>query len=200
MGLLNDLTSPPKERYAVSNDNVTKLIQPGTFTDQLTEILRNGAHALLAQAVEAEVASFLDQHAGLKTSEGHQRVVRHGHLPERNVITGIGAVTVRQPRVRDREATADNPDRVRFAPSILPPYARRSKSIETLLPILYLKGISTGDFGEALSALLGPDAPGLSASTIARLKQGWNDEHTRWLKCGRKPESSAVGCTRRRTS
>jgi putative transposase len=181
MGLLNDLTSPPKERYAVSNDNVTKLFQPGTFTDQLTEVLRNGAHALLAQAVEAEVASFLDQHAGLKTSEGHQRVVRHGHLPERNVITGIGAVTVRQPRVRDREATADNPDRVRFVPSILPPYARRSKSIETLLPILYLKGISTGDFGEALSALLGPDAPGLSASTIARLKQGWNDEHTRWL-------------------
>ena len=165
----------------MSNDNVTKLIQPGTFTDQLTEVLRDGAHALLAQAVEAEVASFLDQHADLKTSEGHQRVVRHGHLPERNVITGIGAVTVRQPRVRDREATADNPDRVRFAPSILPPYARRSKSIETLLPILYLKGISTGDFGEALSALLGPDAPGLSASTIARLKQGWNDEHTRWL-------------------
>ena len=164
----------------MSNDNVTKLIQPGTFNDQLTEILRNGAHALLAHAVEAEVAAFLDSHADLKTSEGHQRVVRHGHLPEREVMTGIGAVTVRQPRVRDREAAADSPDRLRFTPSILPPYARRSKSIETLLPILYLKGISTGDFGEALAALLGPDAPGLSATTVARLKQDWSDEHTRW--------------------
>ena len=164
----------------MSNDNVTKLIQPGTFNDQLTEILRNGAHALLAHAVEAEVAAFLDSHADLKTSEGHQRVVRHGHLPEREVMTGIGAVTVRQPRVRDREAAADSPDRLRFTPSILPPYARRSKSIETLLPILYLKGISTGDFSEALAALLGPNAPGLSATTIARLKQVWSDEHTRW--------------------
>ena len=166
----------------MSNDNVTKLIQPGTFHDQLTELLRNGAHALLAQAVEAEVAAFLDQHADLKTSEGRQRVVRHGHLPERNVMTGIGAVAVRQPRVRDRAAAADDPGRVRFTPSILPPYARRSKSIETLLPVLYLKGISSGDFGEALSALLGADAPGLSASTIARLKQGWSDEHARWQK------------------
>lgn len=164
----------------MSNDNVTKLIQPGTFTDQLTEILRNGAHALLAQAIEAEVAAFLDQHADLKTDEGHRRIVRHGHLPEREVMTGIGAVTVRQPRVRDRQADRHDPGRVRFTPSILPPYARRSKSIETLLPILYLKGISTGDFGEALAALLGPDAPGLSASTIARLKQGWSDEHARW--------------------
>jgi transposase-like protein len=164
----------------VSNDNVTKLIQPGTFNDQLTEILRNGAHALLAQAIEAEVAAFLDQHADLKTNEGHRRVVRHGHLPEREVMTGIGAVTVRQPRVRDQQADRHDPGRVRFTPSILPPYARRSKSIETLLPILYLKGISTGDFGEALAALLGPDAPGLSASTIARLKQGWSDEHARW--------------------
>ena len=109
----------------MSNDNVTKLIQPGTFNDQLTEILRNGAHALLAHAVEAEVAAFLDSHADLNTSEGHQRIVRHGHLPEREVMTGIGAVTVRQPRVRDREAAADSPDRLRFTPSILPPYARR---------------------------------------------------------------------------
>ena len=170
----------PHKRYAVSNDNVTQLVQPGTFNDQLTEILRNGAHALLAHAVEAEVAAFLDSHADLKTNKGHQRVVRHGYLPEREVMTGIGAVTVRQPRARDREAAADNPDRVRFTPSILPPYARRSKSIETLLPILYLKGISTGDFSEALAALLGPNAPGLSATTIARLKQVWSDEHTRW--------------------
>jgi len=148
----------------VSNDNVTRLIQPGFFDDQLTEILRHGARALLAKAVEAEVADFLGKHADLKTQDGHQRVVRHGHLPEREVMTGIGPVAVRQPRVRDREAAATDPGRIRFSPSILPAYMRRSKSIETLLPILYLKGISTGDFSEALAALLGKDASGLSAS------------------------------------
>jgi len=144
----------------MSNDNVFKLIQPGTFDDQLTEILRQGARSLLAQAVEAEVADFLAKHTDLKTEDGRQRVVRHGHLPEREVMTGIGPVAVRQPRVRDREAAADDPSRIRFTPAILPPYLRRSKSIETLVPILYLKGISTGDFSEALAALLGKDAPG----------------------------------------
>lgn len=162
------------------NDTVIKLIQPGTFNDQLTDVLRNGARALLAQAVEAEVADFLGTHAGLKTEDGHRRVVRHGHLPEREVMTGIGPVAVRQPRVRDREAAADDPERIHFIPAILPPYARRSKSLEMLIPILYLKGISTGDFEEALAALLGKDAPGLSASTIARLKDVWVDEHKRW--------------------
>jgi putative transposase len=132
----------------VPKDNVIKLIQPGVFDDQLTEFLRNGARALLARAVEAEVADFLDKHADLKTGDGHQRVVRHGHWPEREVMTGIG-VAVCQPRVRDREAIATDPGRIRFSPS------RRSKSIETLLPILYLKGISTGDFSEALAALQG---------------------------------------------
>ena len=166
----------------MSNDNVTRLIQPRQFTDSLTEILHSGARALLAQAVEAEVAEFLGKHADLKTQSGHQRVVRHGHLPEREVMTGIGPVAVRQPRVRDREATVDDPDRIRFSPSIVPPYMRRSKSIETLLPILYLKGISTGDFSEALAALLGKDAAGLSASTIGRLKDGWLDEHAAWQK------------------
>ena len=162
------------------NDNVIKLIQPGAFDDQLTEVLRNGARALLAQAVEAEVAGFLAKHADLKTEDGRARVVRHGHLPERAVMTGIGPVAVRQPRVRDRAAAADNPGRIRFSPAILPPYMRRSKSIETLLPILYLKGISTGDFSEALAALLGKDAAGLSASAIGRLKDGWQDEHAAW--------------------
>lgn len=164
------------------NDNVVRLIQPGAFDDQLTEVLRNGARALLAQAVEAEVASFLAKHADLKTEDGRARVVRHGHLPEREVMTGIGPVAVRQPRVRDRAATADDPGRIRFSPAILPPYMRRSKSIETLLPILYLKGISTGDFSEALAALLGKDAAGLSASVIGRLKDGWLDEHAAWQK------------------
>jgi putative transposase len=182
VGLLDDLTSPPKERYAVSNDNVIKLSLPGAFDDQLTEVLRNGARALLAQAVESEVADFLGKHADLKTEDGLQRVVRHGHLPEREVMTGIGPVAVRQPRVRDREAVASNPARIRFSPTILPPYMRRSKSIETLLPILYLKGISTGDFSEALAALLGKDASGLSASAIGRLKDGWQDDHAQWQK------------------
>ena len=166
----------------MSKDNIIKLIQPGNVDDQLTEILRNGARALLAQAVEAEVADFLGKHADLKTEDGHQRVVRHGHLPEREVMTGIGPVGVRQPRVRDREATADDPRRVRFTPAILPPYARRSKSIETLLPILYLKGVSTGDLSDALAALLGKDAAGLSAATIGRLKEAWQDDHAQWQK------------------
>ena len=160
--------------------NVIKLAQPGAFADQLTEILRNGARALLTQAVEAEVAEFLSRHANLKTETGHSRVVRHGHLPEREIMTGIGPVAVRQPRVRDREVGENG--RIRFSPSILPPYARRSKSLEVLIPILYLKGISTGDFEDALAALVGKDAPGLSASTIARLKDVWTAEHERWHK------------------
>jgi len=180
VGVFDASTSPPKERYAVPNDTVIKLIQPGTFNDQLTDVLRNGARALLAQAVEAEVSDFLCTHADLKTEDGHRRVVRHGHLPEREVMTGIGPVAVRQPRVRDREAAADDPERIHFTPAVLPPYARRSKSLEMLIPILYLKGISTGDFEEALAALLGKDASGLSASTIARLKDVWVDEHKRW--------------------
>ena len=166
----------------MSNSNVVKLVQPGTFTDQLTEVLRRGARCLLAQAVEAEVADFLGGHCELKTGDGRQRVVRHGHLPEREVLTGIGPVALRQPRVRDRAAAADDPGRIRFSSMILPPYMRRSKSIETLLPILYLKGISTGDFSEALAALLGRDAPGLSASAISRLKEGWHDDHAAWAR------------------
>ena len=161
----------------MSNDNVHELIQPGSFDDQLTEILRQGARTLLAQAVAAEVADFLAKHAELRTGDGRQRIVRHGHLPEREVMTGIGPVAVRQPRVRDREAAAGDLGRIRFTPAILTPYLRRSKSIEMLLPILYLKGISTGDFSEALAALLGKDAPGLSPTAIVRLKDGWLDEY-----------------------
>jgi len=166
----------------MSDDNVVPLIQPGSFSDPLTEVLRNGARSLLAKAVEAEVAAFLAKHADLKTKDGRSRIVRHGHLPEREVMTGIGPVAVRQPRVRDRAAGAKDAGRIRFTPAILPPYARRSRSLEVLIPILYLKGISTGDFEEALAALLGKDAPGLSSSTIARLKETWIGEHTRWKK------------------
>src|SRR5436305_3496930 len=160
------------------DSNVFKLAQPGTFTDSLTEILRSGARALLTQAVEAEVGDFLHRHADLKTEAGRRRLVRHGHLPEREIMTGIGPVAVRQPRLRDRAASAGE----RINPAILPPYARRTKSLEVLIPILYLKGISTGDFAEALSALVGKDAPGLSASSIARLKQVWTEDHARWQK------------------
>jgi putative transposase len=164
----------------VTDTNVFQLSQPGTFADPLTEILRDGARALLAQAVEAEVGALLSRHADEVTDDGRQRLVRHGHLPEREIMTGIGAVAVRCPRVRDR--VGQGSERIRFSSAILPPYARRSKSLEVLIPILYLKGVSTGDFAEALLALLGKDAGGLSASTIARLKDAWSDEHARWSK------------------
>ena len=126
------------------------------------------------------MAAFLGSHAEERTDEGRQRLVRHGHLPEREIMTGIGPVAVRGPRVRDR--TGLGADRIRFSSALLPPYARRSKSLEVLIPILYLKGISTGDFTEALAALLGPDAGGLSASSIARLTEVWAGEHAHWLK------------------
>jgi transposase-like protein len=142
--------------------------------------LRSGARALLAQSVEAELSALLSGHADKLTDDGRQRLVRHGHLPERRIMTGIGPVAVRCPRVRDRGGEGSG--RIRFSSAILPPYARRSKSLEVLIPILYLKGVSTGGFEEALAALLGKDAGGLSASTIGRLKDAWSDEHARWSR------------------
>jgi putative transposase len=162
----------------VTETNIFHLSQPGTFCDALTDVLRNGARALLAQAVEAEVAAMLASHSDKLTDDGRQRLVRHGHLPEREVMTGIGRVAVSCPRVRDR--VGKEAERIRFSSAILPPYARRSKSLEVLIPILYLKGVSTGDFEEALSALVGKEAGGLSASTIGRLKEAWSEEHARW--------------------
>ena len=146
-----------------------------TAVDPLTDLLRQGAQRLLAQAIEAEVAVLLAQYADRRDSEGRQAVVRNGYLPEREVHTGIGAVRVKVPRVRDRRGTG-----IRFHSALLPPYVRRSNSLEALLPWLYLKGVSTGDFAEALQALLGPEAPGLSPATISRLKQSWHDDLTQW--------------------
>jgi len=164
----------------MQDDTVVALRQPGELADPLTDILRNGARRLLAQAVEAEVSAFFASHADLASEDGRQRLVRHGHLPERTIQTSIGPVEVRQPRVRDRGA-ADG-DHIRFSPTILPPYARRTKSLDALLPVLYLRGISTGDFQEALAALLGKDAPNLSPSVLTRLKAGWQEEFDRWKR------------------
>ena len=161
----------------MNNDNVFALKNPvvaSEVRDALTQVLREGARALLAQAIEAEVAEFLAQHRDQQDEAGRARVVRNGYLPARTIQTGIGDIGVKAPRVRDRAGA------VRFSSAILPPYLRRTKTIEELLPWLYLKGISTGDFSEALASLLGRDAPGLSASTISRLKSVWQDEHARW--------------------
>ncbi len=166
----------------MKDDTVVTLQQPGSFSDDpLTDVLRAGARQLLAQAIEAEVESHILAHADLTDDNGRRRVVRHGYLPERDIQTGIGAVEVKAPRVRDRDPGAPG-GRIDFTSSILPRYLRRSKSVEELLPWLYLKGISSGGFGEALSALLGPDAPGLSASTIARLKTLWWEQYVAWQK------------------
>jgi transposase-like protein len=134
---------------------------------------------LIEQAVEAELIALLSAHMDDKTEDGRARLVRHGHLPEREVMTGIGPVPVKVPRVRDRGSSEE---KIRFTSSILPPYLRKARSIEELLPWLYLKGISTGDFQEALAALLGPNAAGLSSTTISRLKADWWDEYERWQR------------------
>ena len=166
----------------MSKDTILQFEKPTVYPDDpLTEILRTGARRLLQEAVEAEVAAFLTEHRELRDEAGLQRVVRNGHLPPRQVQTGIGAVTVKAPRVRDR-SEACGAEKIRFRSSILPPYLRKTKSLEELIPWLYLKGISTGDFTEALSSLLGTEAPGLSASTVTRMKEGWRQEYEEWTR------------------
>jgi putative transposase len=147
-----------------------------TSRDALTEILRRGAQRLLAEAVETEVAQWIESHAHVQDAAGRRQVVRNGHLPKRSILTGIGSVQVEQPRVLDRRGPEGEP----FSSKILPPYLRKTRSLEELIPWLYLKGVSTGDFSEALSALVGPDAHGLSASTITRLKEVWEGEFQEW--------------------
>jgi putative transposase len=156
---------------------------PTAFTesprDVLTEVLRRGAQQMLAAAVENEVAEYLAAHREQLDEHGHRLVVRNGHMPARTILTGLGSLDVTQPRVNDKRVGPDG-QRMRFTSAILPPYLRRTKSLDELVPWLYLKGISTGDFPDALSALLGPDAPGLSATNICRLKRTWEDEWKDW--------------------
>ena len=149
--------------------------------DILTEILRQGAQEMLAQAINNEVAEYIHAASDLRDDQGHRLVVRNGYLPARTIRTGVGPVKIRQPRVNDKR-TNENGQRIRFSSSILPPYLRRTRSIDELIPWLYLKGVSTGDFTDALQALLGPDAPGLSATNIVRLKASWQQEWAAWSK------------------
>jgi putative transposase len=167
--------------YATMNDATTNAdaLPLPTEQDVLTDLLRQGAKQLLAQAIQAEVSAYLADRFHLRDEAGHRQVVRNGSLPERTVLTGIGPVEVQQPRVQDRRP-ADQ--REKFTSAILPPYLRKTKSIEELIPWLYLKGVSTGDFSEALAALLGPDAKGLSANTVTRLKAVWQQEYEAWSK------------------
>ena len=166
----------------MAKSTVVPFALPSEFSpDPLTAVIRAGAKELLRTAVQAEVSTFIAEHAQFLDEDGRQRLVRHGFLPEREVMTGIGAVPVQVPRVRDRGSNADG-SRIRFRSALVPPYLRKAKSVEDLLPWLYLKGISTGDFSEALAALLGPDAEGLSSSTITGLKAVWWEEYETWRK------------------
>jgi transposase-like protein len=149
--------------------------------DVLTEILRQGAQKMLATAIENEVVEYIAEHENQRDACGYRLVVRNGWLPARTIQTGVGPVEVEQPRVNDKRID-ENGQRIHFSSKILPPYLRRTKSIDELIPWLYLKGISTGDFTEALQALLGPQAPGLSATNIVRLKESWQQEWADWSK------------------
>jgi putative transposase len=162
-----------------TDTKVVRLRQPDEIDDPLTDVLRAGARRLLAQAIELEADAFLADMRNLKLPDGRARLVRHGHGPEREIQTGIGPVPVSRVRIRDRGATTAV-DRVRFSSSILPKWARRTRSLDALLPFLYLRGVSTGDFQDALAALLGCDAPNLSPSVIARLTAEWQAEYVRW--------------------
>ena len=165
----------------MKEDTVVALPRPGASVtdDPLLAVLREGARRMLMQAIEAEVETFLTAHGSLVDEQGRRRLVRNGHAPERQIQTGIGPLEVRRPKVRDRGGAAGGKP-IRFTSAVLPAYLRRTRNIEELLPWLYLKGVSTGQFEEALAALLGTDAPGLSATTVRRLTEVWQEEHERW--------------------
>jgi transposase-like protein len=148
----------------------------------LEELLRRGARQMLLDAIEAEVEDYLARHADLRDETGHRLVTRNGHAQQRTILTGLGPLAVQTPRVEDRRRDEQG-RKIRFTSAILPPYLRKTRSLEELIPWLYLKGISTGDFTEALAALLGPDCPGLSASTVVRLKEQWSAQYEAWSQC-----------------
>lgn len=160
----------------MKNSNVVQLKQPELINDPLTELLRNGAKNLISKAVEAELGELLAQFSDLQIN-GKQSVVRNGYLPQRQIQTGLGNVDVKIPKIRDRSGQG-----IKFNSKLIPPYLKRTNRVEEFLPFLYLKGVSTGDFSEALKVLLGDDAKGLSANTISRLKADWQDEHKAWSK------------------
>jgi putative transposase len=155
------------------------VLPASTSQDVLTGILRQGAQRMLAQAIDAEVAGWIESHRDFRDQAGHHQVVRNGRLPKRTILSGVGQIEVEQPRVLDRRPRHENEF---FSSKILPPYLRKTKSLEELIPWLYLKGVSTGDFSEALAALVGPSAAGLSATTITRLKSVWEEEFQEWNK------------------
>jgi len=159
----------------MSKDNVISLEKPEENADLLTGLLRAGARELITQAVHAELTEFLTRYEDVMDSLGRRQVVRNGYLPQREIMTGIGPVDIQVPKTRDKGGHG-----LHFRSELLPPYIKRTKSVETVLPWLYLKGISTGDFSEALAALLGKNAQGLSAGTISRLKQCWVNEYDDW--------------------
>ena len=146
----------------------------------LDEIIQEGARRMLQAAIEAEVDEFIAAHAVRRDDQGRRTVVRNGYLPSRKIMSGAGQLEVRQPRVRDKSPDKEN--RIEFSPSVLPPYLKRTKAIEELIPWLYLKGVSTGDFSEALQALVGEQARGLSANVIVGLKEQWSQEYEDWSR------------------
>jgi transposase-like protein len=159
----------------MSKHNIFAFKDRDTITDALTEMLRTGAQQLIYQAVQAEQTELLALHANRLTKDGKAAVVRNGYLPEREILTGIGPVTVRIPKVR-----AKTGEPITFQSALVPPYVRKTRSLEAALPWLYLKGISTGEMGEALKVLVGADAQGLSASVISRLKLEWGQQYQQW--------------------
>jgi len=145
------------------------------FRDELSDLVRAGAQRIIREAVEAELGAFLEEHAGEHDAQGRRAVVRNGYLPSREILTGVGPVEVQVPRTRDRSGAGR-----RFRSELLPPYLRKTNRVEAVIPWLYLKGVSTNDFGEALRALFGESVGGLSPATIARLKEGWDREYAAW--------------------
>ena len=158
----------------MGNDTVVSFSDPA-FRDELSELVRHGARQIIRQAVEAELKVFLDEHAEDRDAQGRRAVVRNGYQPEREILTGVGTVTVRVPKTRDRASAGRY-----FRSELLPPYLKKTRRLEAVIPWLYLKGVSTNDFDEALKALFGESVKGLSPATIARLKQSWEAEYSEW--------------------